>query len=364
MRNLIILIFVFFMLPANSFAEASEESLNQELYDSVRFDHVGLAQIRKCLKKGADPNWVKEYPNNEWEKKRSVLAKYVFTSCYFRDRKLKVEAYDAVMLLFEHGAKLQECDSTILFYPISTGAWHYIGLLLEKGADACSWPMEKIGKGYSYSPIELAVMNKRENIVQSLIQYGARRPDAELEKQLIFLETCLNGSTDDLSKLLVEGARINGYGKMKETALTNSIRIRANYNKEKTLFLIEKGADPNQVAYDGFQVTYPINTAINKTSSYCNPPVNLDSSFYSEIIDRMIAKMDSVEVQDEKGLTPLHFASMCNHLYATEVLLKAGASASIADKQGKKPLDYAKTTEMKEMLQKAMEDFTGDQSSP
>ena len=76
-----------------------------------------------------------------------------------------------------------------------------------------------------------------------------------------------------------------------------------------------------------------------------------------EIVQRFISARAYLDVRDDKGWTPLHWASQANNIEIAQALLEAGATPNIKAntswfglKGGHTPLDLAKTEEMKTLL--------------
>ena len=58
---------------------------------------------------------------------------------------------------------------------------------------------------------------------------------------------------------------------------------------------------------------------------------------------------DSI-VEDNDGMTPLHYACMCEHANVVELLLKRGADPSIIDDDGFSPVQATENKEIRQLL--------------
>jgi ankyrin repeat protein len=70
-----------------------------------------------------------------------------------------------------------------------------------------------------------------------------------------------------------------------------------------------------------------------------------------EIARILIDAGADLNVQDEDGWTPLHWAAECEQDEIAKMLINAGAIKDIQDNKGKLPYDLAQTEEMKKLLQ-------------
>ena len=59
---------------------------------------------------------------------------------------------------------------------------------------------------------------------------------------------------------------------------------------------------------------------------------------------------NNINIKDEYGRTPLHFAARYENEEIAEILIEAGADVNIKDKDGQTPLYYAESKEVKALL--------------
>jgi ankyrin repeat protein len=70
-----------------------------------------------------------------------------------------------------------------------------------------------------------------------------------------------------------------------------------------------------------------------------------------EIIAKMLIDAGAdVNIQHSRGWTPLHIFTFYNHSRIVRMLLDAGADKTISDNEGRLPYEFAKTQELKELL--------------
>ncbi len=106
-------------------------------------------------------------------------------------------------------------------------------------------------------------------------------------------------------------------------------------------------------------------TDINKSNSLGQTPLHVAVSAYNErpenkVIMAELLKMCALQVnaQDNKGNTPLHYAAELGNLELVMMLTGAGAQATIANKDGKKPAQIIgkKNAKMDKIEKKAIEE--------
>lgn len=342
----------FSIIASNVYAE--QDNWDQKLYDSVRWAEDGntqivdIEQIKLSLANGANPNWIKTSERvNE-----SILSHYVSCFWWSENPNIVKKGVKALELLFENGAKLQYFDGAILYLPIAKGKYDIVKLLLENGASATSWPnVAEYKIGSNITPIELATKKGHDKIIDLLVSYGAKRLRKKDAVQARFVELARFGSINELKELLKEGAYINSRNRQEETALLNALSKFSGYYYDtylKVMFLLDLGADVNQEGVGTFGMTFPLHEAIWMTSIRFNKKD--DTSYAEQTLQHLIKKGAYVAAEDEDGLTPLHIAAEYNNVYAAQLLLDTGTKVMSKDKSGKTPLDYAKSSEMIQLL--------------
>jgi ankyrin repeat protein len=351
--------------PKTGSAPARQPDLNetheqvdwtQQLFNSIHYDDkheliVDIDQVELSLANGANPNWI----SRESKKELSILGKFVRQISLAHVKTETVSLGTAALrLLFQNGAKLQSCDKTILYFPISFGHYEIVKLLLENGANATSWPKYEIGPGYIFDPIEEAAANGHDQIVDLLVSYGAKNLKEGYRVQIQFIQTATHGTVLELKALLKKGARISEKNSEGETALMNALQgVWYSDTLRNIIFLLDSGADPNQKAEGGFAGTsLPLHSAVAFSSiifEYKTP----DSREYiiaREILSALLLKGAFISGRDEDDKTPLHIAAEKNNILAAQLLLELDAKVNPKDKSGKTPFDYAESGPMIRLL--------------
>jgi ankyrin repeat protein len=257
----------------------------------------------------------------------------------------------AINLLFEHNAKLQYCDKSILFWPVARGKYEIVKILLQKGASATFWPKDEIG--VDITPIEEATQNGHKSIAELLVKYGAKKLDEKDSVQIRFIEVARHGSLNELIGLVKKGANVNTKNRQEKTALINALGGFFDYQTYmKISYLFDLGADVNLRGRGQFGITTPLHEAIFFSSFLYRPGGKRDRSYAEKVLQDLIKKGAFVSSRDENEKTPLHIAAENNHVYAAQMLLESGAKVMDKDKSGKTPLNYAESSEMMNLLKK------------
>jgi len=126
MKRFIFLFLLTYFFPSILFA--ASDQLSASLYDSIHFakngNDVVIEQdtIQRALTEGANPNWI----NPKYKRSNSVLSHFVSLISSSEDPKVMEKGINAIKLLFEHNARLQYCDGSILFSPIAQGKYEIV----------------------------------------------------------------------------------------------------------------------------------------------------------------------------------------------------------------------------------------------
>jgi len=130
-----------------------------------------------------------------------------------------------------------------------------------------------------------------------------------------------NGHVPVIKVLLQNGASVNQQDVMGRTAL----HLAAEKGQSAALCaLIDGGADPNKPTSLG-------KTALHFAAEYSH------STMAKYLIERYNATIDT---QDNKGNTPLHYAAITQHEPTIGVLITHGADINKCNNDGKSPLNF------------------------
>ncbi|KAG1944196.1 caseinolytic peptidase B protein homolog [Pimephales promelas] len=160
------------------------------------------------------------------------------------------------------------------------------------------------------------------------------------DKASALLDACRSSNTDELSRLLSEGADPNTRHRLGWTAL-----MVAAMNKQHNVVkvLLEAGADPN--LGDDFTSVYE--TAREKGVHSLEVLVSREDEFSNRLSSRA----------SFRGCSALHYAALADDLRTVRILLDAGADPTLKNELGHTPLTYAKEGEMLTLLKESQNTF-------
>jgi ankyrin repeat protein len=143
----------------------------------------------------------------------------------------------------------------------------------------------------------------------------------------------MKGPTNEVARLLAEGAEVNARDRDNGTPLHWAVRSFQNA-PAIVAQLLTHGANVNAQDRNG---ATPIHLVVANRGA-------------AEIIDLLVDEGADVNAKARRGETPLHWAASQGMLHSAKALLVHGADTSAKDKMGKTPLDYARSGEMKTIL--------------
>ncbi|XP_014233800.1 26S proteasome non-ATPase regulatory subunit 10-like [Trichogramma pretiosum] len=177
-----------------------------------------------------------------------------------------------------------------------------------------------------------AALGGHEDIVTHLISLGSPI-DHEDDMKFTPLILAATSGRDKIVKILLnEGANVEARNFGGHSAL----QYAASKNwKAVLVLLLAKGADVNVADKRG---ATPLHRAASKGNA--------------EIV-RLLLEEDKIVIdkQDAYGNTPLHLACEEERLDEAALLIKAGASLTVKNKEEKTPLDFCKTRAVAQRLQ-------------
>jgi len=147
-------------------------------------------------------------------------------------------------------------------------------------------------------------------------------PSTVSPKLNFFVHSARSGDLASLKKALDEGVAINVFDNLDQTALIAAV----SQNKlDAVKLLVKRGADVNLVDRAGWA---PLHFAVYFGTD-------------TAVIDALIAGGAKLNAQNDRGITPLYFASITGHELQVKRLLAAGADSNVASKSGYTPLRVA-----------------------
>ncbi|MDH5679942.1 MAG: ankyrin repeat domain-containing protein [Spirochaetota bacterium] len=228
--------------------------------------------------------------------------------------------YEVGKILIEHGAKVKfkgVNGETPLHSAAQRDDIRFVKLLLDKGLDVNSKVVKGDDKGHT--PLIYAVRNGNYHIVKLLLENGAN----------------INARTQSDNEL---------------TSL--HFANRSLYPNYKLInLLINKGADVNARDKYGFTPFHDI-LSIDTSQNYKKE--ELTDEKQADIVKLMIKKGVNVNLQvtsgNQKGWTPLHFACQNGNEPVIKMLLEHNADVNSVNVLGKKPSEYARNKNIRQLL--------------
>jgi len=200
-----------------------------------------------------------------------------------------------------------------------------VQILLENGAKIDL--MDQFG----FTPLHIAAKLGYEDIVSKILEINPHVVDIQNKQGLTALHNASLSCYENIIRLLIN----HGANKdIRDRSGATPLHIAARYGKIASVnILIEAGASISRDVY-GFT------------------PLHYAAQNGRKVIVRMLASHypDSVNIPDNAGATPLHFAVKMTRYPDVKILLKAGADVLARDHEGRTPFHYAVKSRNKKML--------------
>lgn len=251
-----------------------------------------------------------------------------------------------VRMLITGGVDLRQAftNGWTMVHAAADRAW---GKIMQVGLDA-GVPVDSRESNGGYTPLMIAVQNgKNLAAVKALIAAGAdvnARGFASGDEQTPLMILARYGDFWDMAETLINaGADVNATDSKGQSALLFAVERNA---KMVVRLLLEKGADPNVRAHPqphipaGYLGATVLKLAAEKRDTYV-----------ARLLLEAGAVVNSIEAYN---FTPLHQAVFNNNLAMVRLLLEHGADPNaIEEESGRTPLDYAKDTAIRSVLEGA-----------
>ncbi len=329
---------------------------NPQLLKAI--ENLDANAVKSALYAGANPNCSLQRDN---EKRRSALCLSILSAEVSRNDYLNSSAdskcEEVLKLLISKGASLQYHDQDILYHAIRKELLGVTELLLKAGAD----PKFEV---YGKKPIEVAIEVARDDIVELLIEHGAGKINEKDAKQLRFIYLAGLSPREvpeythpiiEMQKLLLTGAEVNAANRFGERALHKAFFGIPSVEKYSTvMFLFQNGANPNLLAKTFGNKSQPVFNCFVfwegmsrdiAENFKTNQPIIVNHIFLHALENNGV----DVSLVDSEGKTALHAAAEFDNLSFVKSLLNEDG-LNIKDKNGKLPLDYAKSAEIIKLL--------------
>jgi serine/threonine-protein phosphatase 6 regulatory ankyrin repeat subunit B len=324
--------------------------IDEKLVDSAyKYD---VNAVRQALKAGANPN---SYGFGQRSLVETTLLRMptLKGEIFKRDedkkwaREEEKKCIETLTELFNAGAKAKQLD---LYWPIERNSVLILKLLLKQGLD----PNASIKE---LTPIEVAVKCNSQAVVDFLIGQGVKPVPTKVAAQLSLLDAAENNDIIRMERALSEGAKLNCVfkGNRISALLTAVYSHNFGFQSESygaIAYLLQKGANPN---FKGPYGNTPLHEAMFATKMYFDGGSTDDRStaqktYRSLSLQALVKAGANVSSLNDRGETPLHFATTCDNLLGAKFLIENGTNINLKDQDGKTPLYYAKSEEMINLL--------------
>ena len=178
--------------------------------------------------------------------------------------------------------------------------------------------------------IRYAAMLGNKEIVKLFIDKGVNIEAKDIYGQTPLHYASGEGNIEVIDFLITKGANVNAKNTDKFTPLHAAAQMG---QKDAVALLITKGA------------------GINERDKYgCTPLLYAVRDGHKETAELLILKGADFEIKNKKDFTMLHTAVAFRHKEIANLLINNGADINAKDDEGKTPLDYVQSEEMKKLF--------------
>jgi len=222
--------------------------------------------------------------------------------------------------LEEHPDSINAKDKngfTLLHHATYSGNKDIAQFLIDRGADTRA----KV-TSYAWTPFFLASLQGYLEISEAFIKKtGMQLDDKDRRGRSLIHLAAQEGHRDLVELLLQHGARIHS----EDAAGMTPLHMAALCGRQDTTsFLISKGANTKSKDFAG------------------QTPIHLASFGGDEnLAELLISKGAEIDARDNKGETALHIASFCGHEQVVELLIRCGAELDVQNIHGDIPEELA-----------------------
>ena len=223
-----------------------------------------------------------------------------------------------------------------LIHAVTTGDANMVALLLNHGADA------NIKDVNGCSPLTLAVLGGKHDIVQTLLQKGGIDINSRDQGQATpLIHAVTTGDANMVHLLLMGGANAN----LMDAKGWSPLTIASFYGKDIIVELLLRKPDIN----------------VNITDAEgCSPLALASRNGKLETVNKLLRKPGiNLNSRDLNGVTPLQSAIYYNQVAVAEFLLRCGANADVQNNQGISALQIGLSglvyKEMKQLMNEYVE---------
>uniref|UniRef100_A0A6C0JX86 Uncharacterized protein n=1 Tax=viral metagenome TaxID=1070528 RepID=A0A6C0JX86_9ZZZZ len=260
------------------------------------------------------------------ERGKEKRAKYLLPETVKKEVETAIQNNDTEYfetITSENINKTNDPDQTPLILAVMNGKLEIVEVLLNKGADSNARDIE------GQNALMYAAINGHREIVKSLLKPGANINAIDNLRRTPLMHAAMNGNLDIVQLLLDEGANINARDIEKKDALMHAIE---NGNPEVKDVVYRDHTNRN------LNMLQLLRDTKGKEKSELIRAIKIK---YIGIVQLLLNKVADINAKDRNGRTPLMHAAMNGNLEIVKLLLDEGANINAIDIYNQTPLMYA-----------------------